>query len=127
MGTLIQNIDPEPERVTGTLNTSSGDSKPVRVYFQPYQTYHLLPIYFFPISIFSLRLRFCSNISGRCICGWGREEEEVAKGGMVRLTADLIWNSPHFFNANWISEIPVIENLGATEFVLLIFGSSEQI
>ncbi|CAN0928435.1 U2 small nuclear ribonucleoprotein A' [Linum grandiflorum] len=41
---------------------------------------------------------------------------------MVRLTADLIWNSPHFFNAIKEREldlrgnkIPVIENLGATE------------
>ncbi|CAN1732008.1 U2 small nuclear ribonucleoprotein A' [Linum perenne] len=65
-----------------------------------------------------------TNISGRCICGWGREEEEVAKGGMVRLTADLIWNSPHFFNAIKEREldirgnkIPVIENLGATELL----------
>ncbi|KAG6781312.1 hypothetical protein POTOM_014206 [Populus tomentosa] len=42
---------------------------------------------------------------------------------MVRLTADLIWKSPHFFNAIKEREldlrgnkIPVIENLGATEF-----------
>ncbi|XP_047311077.1 U2 small nuclear ribonucleoprotein A'-like [Impatiens glandulifera] len=41
---------------------------------------------------------------------------------MVRLTADLIWNSPHFFNAIREREldlrgnkIPLIENLGATE------------
>lgn len=41
---------------------------------------------------------------------------------MVRLTADLIWKSPHFFNALKEREldlrgnkIPVIENLGATE------------
>ncbi|XP_050224741.1 U2 small nuclear ribonucleoprotein A' [Mercurialis annua] len=41
---------------------------------------------------------------------------------MVRLTADLIWKSPHFFNAIKEREldlrankIPVIENLGATE------------
>ncbi|KAF8110070.1 hypothetical protein N665_0088s0081 [Sinapis alba] len=41
---------------------------------------------------------------------------------MVKLTADLIWNSPHFFNAIKERElelrgnkIPVIENLGATE------------
>ncbi|CAN4086522.1 unnamed protein product [Withania somnifera] len=41
---------------------------------------------------------------------------------MVRLTADLIWKSPHFFNAIREREldlrgnkIPVIENLGATE------------
>uniref|UniRef100_A0A0E0JXT1 U2A'/phosphoprotein 32 family A C-terminal domain-containing protein n=1 Tax=Oryza punctata TaxID=4537 RepID=A0A0E0JXT1_ORYPU len=41
---------------------------------------------------------------------------------MVRLTADLIWKSPHFFNAVKDREldirgnkIPVIENLGATE------------
>ncbi|KAL1359730.1 hypothetical protein HN51_005065 [Arachis hypogaea] len=41
---------------------------------------------------------------------------------MVRLTADLIWKSPHFFNAVKEREldlrgnkIPVIENLGATE------------
>ncbi|PWA91865.1 U2 small nuclear ribonucleoprotein A [Artemisia annua] len=41
---------------------------------------------------------------------------------MVRLTADLIWKSPHFFNALREREldlrgnkIPVIENLGATE------------
>ncbi|KAL3512028.1 hypothetical protein ACH5RR_024745 [Cinchona calisaya] len=41
---------------------------------------------------------------------------------MVRLTADLIWNSPHFFNAIREREldlrgnkISVIENLGATE------------
>ncbi|KAJ8759391.1 hypothetical protein K2173_006911 [Erythroxylum novogranatense] len=41
---------------------------------------------------------------------------------MVRLTADLIWKSPHFFNALKEQEldlrgnkIPVIENLGATE------------
>ncbi|XP_077212369.1 U2 small nuclear ribonucleoprotein A [Tasmannia lanceolata] len=41
---------------------------------------------------------------------------------MVRLTADLIWKSPHFFNAVGEREldlrgnkIPVIENLGATE------------
>ncbi|XP_074280392.1 U2 small nuclear ribonucleoprotein A' [Silene latifolia] len=41
---------------------------------------------------------------------------------MVRLTADLIWKSPHFFNALKDREldlrgnkIPVIENLGATE------------
>ncbi|KAL5724536.1 hypothetical protein ACHQM5_007783 [Ranunculus cassubicifolius] len=41
---------------------------------------------------------------------------------MVRLTADLIWKSPHFFNAVADREldlrgnkIPVIENLGATE------------
>lgn len=42
--------------------------------------------------------------------------------GMVRLTADLIWKSPHFFNALREREldlrgnkIAVIENLGATE------------
>ncbi|KAK9080591.1 hypothetical protein SSX86_000349 [Deinandra increscens subsp. villosa] len=41
---------------------------------------------------------------------------------MVRLTADLIWKSPHFFNALREREldlrgnkIPVLENLGATE------------
>ena len=41
---------------------------------------------------------------------------------MVRLTADLIWKSPHFFNAVKDREldirgnkIPIIENLGATE------------
>lgn len=41
---------------------------------------------------------------------------------MVRLTADLIWKSPHFFNAVREREldlrgnkIPVIENVGATE------------
>ncbi|CAN8294574.1 unnamed protein product [Cochlearia groenlandica] len=41
---------------------------------------------------------------------------------MVKLTADLIWKSPHFFNAIKEREldlrgnkIPVIENLGATE------------
>ncbi|XP_068661121.1 U2 small nuclear ribonucleoprotein A'-like isoform X1 [Aristolochia californica] len=41
---------------------------------------------------------------------------------MVRLTADLIWKCPHFFNAVGDREldlrgnkIPVIENLGATE------------
>ncbi|XP_010458275.1 PREDICTED: U2 small nuclear ribonucleoprotein A' [Camelina sativa] len=41
---------------------------------------------------------------------------------MVKLTADLIWKSPHFFNAVKEREldlrgnkIPVIENLGATE------------
>ncbi|XP_065864022.1 U2 small nuclear ribonucleoprotein A' isoform X1 [Euphorbia lathyris] len=41
---------------------------------------------------------------------------------MVRLTADLIWKSPHFFNAVKEREldlrgnkIPVIENIGATE------------
>ncbi|XP_006647106.1 U2 small nuclear ribonucleoprotein A' [Oryza brachyantha] len=41
---------------------------------------------------------------------------------MVRLTADLIWKSPHFFNSVKDREldirgnkIPVIENLGATE------------
>nr|GFC70999.1 U2 small nuclear ribonucleoprotein A' [Tanacetum cinerariifolium] len=41
---------------------------------------------------------------------------------MVRLNADLIWKSPHFFNALREREldlrgnkIPVIENLGATE------------
>ncbi|RAL43274.1 hypothetical protein DM860_015164 [Cuscuta australis] len=41
---------------------------------------------------------------------------------MVRLTADLIWKSPHFFNAIREREldlrgnkIPVVENLGATE------------
>ncbi|XP_076939679.1 U2 small nuclear ribonucleoprotein A'-like [Bidens hawaiensis] len=41
---------------------------------------------------------------------------------MVRLTADLIWKSPHFFNALREREldlrgnkIPLIENLGATE------------
>ncbi|RVW71541.1 U2 small nuclear ribonucleoprotein A' [Vitis vinifera] len=41
---------------------------------------------------------------------------------MVRLTADLIWKSPHFFNAIREREldlrgnkVAVIENLGATE------------
>jgi U2 small nuclear ribonucleoprotein A' len=41
---------------------------------------------------------------------------------MVRLTADLIWKSPHFFNTIKDREldlrgnkISVIENLGATE------------
>ncbi|CAL9060538.1 unnamed protein product [Musa banksii] len=42
---------------------------------------------------------------------------------MVRLTADLIWKSPHFFNAIKEREldlrgnkIAVMENLGATEY-----------
>ncbi|CAI0610294.1 unnamed protein product [Linum tenue] len=49
---------------------------------------------------------------------------------MVRLTADLIWKSPHFFNAIKEREldlrgnkIPVIENLGATE-VIFFFSNS---
>lgn len=47
---------------------------------------------------------------------------------MVRLTADLIWKSPHFFNTIKEREldlrgnkIAVIENLGATEVQNLIF------
>lgn len=50
---------------------------------------------------------------------------------MVRLTADLIWKSPHFFNAIKEREldlrgnkIAVIENLGATEVHNLIFFPS---
>ncbi|KAF3587344.1 hypothetical protein F2Q69_00026210, partial [Brassica cretica] len=51
-----------------------------------------------------------------------RAREKRSKTLMVKLTADLIWNSPHFFNAVKERElelrgnkIPVIENLGATE------------
>jgi U2 small nuclear ribonucleoprotein A' len=47
---------------------------------------------------------------------------------MVRLTADLIWKSPHFFNTIKEREldlrgnkISVIENLGATEVCNIIF------
>ncbi|KAF8390799.1 hypothetical protein HHK36_025327 [Tetracentron sinense] len=47
---------------------------------------------------------------------------------MVRLTADLIWKSPHFFNAIREREldlrgnkIPVIENLGATELSIVSY------
>ncbi|KAJ7010229.1 hypothetical protein NC653_000845 [Populus alba x Populus x berolinensis] len=51
---------------------------------------------------------------------------------MVRLTADLIWKSPHFFNAIKEREldlrgnkIPVIENLGATEFSVAFINGVE--
>ncbi|CAN6877898.1 unnamed protein product [Brassica oleracea] len=51
-----------------------------------------------------------------------KSQGERSKTLMVKLTADLIWNSPHFFNAVKERElelrgnkIPVIENLGATE------------
>ncbi|KAJ0237658.1 U2 small nuclear ribonucleoprotein A' [Hirschfeldia incana] len=60
-------------------------------------------------------LRFFLSLSFEC-------EEQSSETLMVKLTADLIWNSPHFFNAIKERElelrgnkIPVIENLGATE------------
>ncbi|KAI6670730.1 hypothetical protein NL676_005615 [Syzygium grande] len=60
------------------------------------------------------RRRSCSKSSSR--------KPRRAKRRMVRLTADLIWKSPHFFNAIKEREldlrgnkIAVIENLGATE------------
>ncbi|RID57237.1 hypothetical protein BRARA_F00630 [Brassica rapa] len=60
------------------------------------------------------------SLSSECEEQRGREKR--SKTLMVKLTADLIWNSPHFFNAVKERElelrgnkIPVIENLGATE------------
>ncbi|WZY97340.1 hypothetical protein YC2023_069669 [Brassica napus] len=62
------------------------------------------------------------SLSSECEEQRERGREKRSKTLMVKLTADLIWNSPHFFNAVKERElelrgnkIPVIENLGATE------------
>ncbi|MBA0570286.1 hypothetical protein Golob_003964, partial [Gossypium lobatum] len=53
---------------------------------------------------------------------------------MVKLTADLIWKCPHFFNALKEREldlrgnkIAVIENLGATEVCITLFDQFDTI